>query len=350
MFRFSFHFLVVVSIALLSYIPSASAAERQLIILNWSDYMDPALIEKFEQRYGVKVREVYYSSDDNRTEVLQESNGEGYDLILTSDSDLYLYAKHQWITELDYSQIPNIKHISPRWREATEAAGQYAVPFFWGTTGIIYRSDLVKTPITSWQQLFQPAPELQGKVAMIKSSKDLIGMGLKALGYSANSADRDQLKQVETLLLEQKPYVATYNSINLDESSTMLSGDIVAALMYNGDALMLAELNEHIRYVLPQEGGNIWVDYFTLGSKAKNVELAYAFLNFMNEPENAAQMAEYVYYASPNVAAEALLSPDFLTNPVIYPDQSQLKSSEFYQRQSPRAQRLRNSISANVLR
>lgn len=111
---------------------SANAAERQLVIFNWSDYMDPALIEKFEQRYDAKVSEVYYSSDDNRTEMLQENSAEGYDLILVSDSDLYLYGKHQWITELDYSQIPNIKHISPRWREATEAAGKYAVPFFGG--------------------------------------------------------------------------------------------------------------------------------------------------------------------------------------------------------------------------
>ncbi|MEH6576801.1 MAG: spermidine/putrescine ABC transporter substrate-binding protein [Amphritea sp.] len=351
MHRLIYRQLSRVTVFLLCCIPLASlAAERQLIILNWSDYIDPALIAKFGQRYDARVREVYYSSDDNRTEMLQENNAEDYDLILTSDSDLYLYAKRQWIAPLDYAKIPNMKHIAPRWIDAFEAAGSYAVPYFLGTTGIVYRSDLVKTPITSWQQLFRPEPELQGKIAMVRDSRDIIGMGLKALGYSANSSDRNQLKEVEALLLKQKQHVRTYNYINLDETSAILSGEIVASLMYSGDALMVAEHNEDLRYVVPQEGGNIWVDYFTLGGKAKNVDLAYAFLNFINEPENAAQMAQYVYYATPNRAAEVLLPPEFLTDPVIYPDQARLESSEFYVRQAPKSLRLRNSISASVFR
>jgi spermidine/putrescine transport system substrate-binding protein len=336
---------------LLIYLPLASqAAERQLVILNWADYLDPELVEKFEQRYEVQVIKSYYSSDDNRTQKLVESNASGYDLILVAGVELQHYLNRQWISPLDSSLLPNMQHIDPKWRSTFEAAEIYGVPYFWGTTGIAYRSDLLPTPITSWLQLFRPAPELQGKVAMIKDARDLIGMGLKALSYSANSSDPDQLRAAEALLMEQKPFVRSYDYISLDETSPLITGDIAAALMYSGDALMLKELNEDLRYIVPQEGGGIWVDYFTIAKQAQEPELAYAFLNFINEPGNAAQQAQFVHYATPNRAAEALLPKEFLRDPIIYPDQASLKSSEFFVPQPAKAQRLRNAISARVLR
>ncbi|WP_439860590.1 polyamine ABC transporter substrate-binding protein [Pseudomonas sp. MBLB4136] len=336
---------------LLLQLPSlGSASERQLLILNWSDYLDPELVEAFERQHGAKVVQSYYSSDEVRTQILLENDAEGYDLILTSGVDLAPYAKRGWIAPLDHARLPGFSHLEPRWLQAFPAAQSHGAPYFWGTLGIVYRSDLLSTPLTSWQQLFRPAPELQGKISMLEDSRDLIGMSLKALGHSANSSDAAQLKAAQALLLEQKPHVRSYAYISLDETSPILSGEIVAAMMYSGDALMLQAHNEHLRYVLPSEGGNLWADYFALGHKARNPDLAYAFLNFINEPQHAAQLAQYVHYATPNRAAQRLLPEAMLSDPIIYPDATGLASSEFYQPLPPRALRLRNQIGARVLR
>ena len=330
-------------------ISTSQAAPRQLVILTWPDYLDPALVARFEQQYDAKVDEVFFSSDDKRTEILLANGGIGYDLILVSGIVLDAYAKRGWLTQIEHERAPNLQHLDPRWLNAFEGTAEYGVPYFWGTTGIIYRRDLVTTPITRWQQLFQPAPELQGKIAMVDTSADMIGMALKSLGYSANSKNKEQLAEAETLLLEQKPYVGTYQYPPLDERSPLLTGNIVAAMIYSGDALKLQEHNAQLKYVTPEEGSSIWADYFTLGAQSREPELAYAFLDFINEPSHAAQQAQFVYYATPNTAAKALLPEEFLQHPIIYPDPASLDHSEFYHRQPATAMRQRNHISARVL-
>ena len=340
---------LVVAVTILSS-PSEAADKQELTIFTWADYFDPELQQRFEAEFDAKISFIYYASDEDRTAQLVETNSHGFDLILTSGIDLGSYVKNGWLAPLNLDKVPQAENLEPRWRTAFPAANEYALPFFWGTLGIVYRADLVSTPITSWRQLFQPAQELQGRIGMMNDSRELISMGLKALGYSANSQDREQLQEVEELLLAQKPHVKSYIYFSLEEESASVNGDLVAAMAYSGDALMVSEHLDQLSYVLPSEGGNIWVDYFTLNAKARNPELAHKFLNFINQPANAAQMAEYVYYATPNHAAEKLLPEEFLDDPMIYPSQENLKASEFYTPLSPRIQRLRNNIGARVLR
>ncbi|MGI9293881.1 MAG: ABC transporter substrate-binding protein, partial [Pseudomonadales bacterium] len=241
--------------------------------------------------------------------------------------------------------------IDPALRKAFPDANAYAIPYFWGTLGILYRSDLVQAPIRSWSQLFNPTSDLQGKIVMLEDGRDLISMGLKALGYSANSMNKSHLKAVETLLVAQKPFVKSYlSSLTLDADSPLVSGEIVAAMSYNGDALMVKEHHPKLTYVLPKEGGNIWIDYLAIAARARDPELAYLFLNFINEPANAAQLARFVHCASPNKEAEKLLSASFLNDPSIYPANKSLVKSEVYKPLTPRVQRKHNQIITRVLR
>ena len=121
-------------------------------------------------------------------------------------------------------------------------------------------------------------------------------------------------------------------------------------MLYSGDALMVQEHHEDIEYVLPEEGGNIWVDYLVVLESSKNKDLALAFINFLNEPENAAQLAEFVYYATPNKAAEKLLPAEFLEDPVIYPSKEALAKSEFHNPLPPRAAKKRNLAVSKILK
>ena len=324
--------------------------QRTLTLLNWSEYFDPELIVKFEQAFNAKLSEIYFESDDLRDSMLLENNGSGFDLVMVSGSTLDAYRKRDWIEPLDLEQIPNFKHIDKHWLAAFPAAQGYAAPYFWGTMGIAYRSDLVTTPPTSWRDLLKPDEVMRGKIAMVETSRELMTVALKAQGYSANSTDAAEIKAAEKLLLTQKPYVKSYNYLALSEESALVSGDVIAATMYSGDALVVQEHHDAIKYVLPDEGGNIWADYLVVMENSRNKDLAFAFINLLNEPENAAQLAEFVYYATPNKAAEKLLPAEFLENPVIYPSKQALKNSEFHNPLPPRASKKRNLAIAKVLK
>ncbi len=325
-----------------------TAPVQELVFFTWSDYMDPELIKAFENKYAAKVRMVYFENDETRDEMLLLTEAEGYDVILTSGIALHNYHNRNWLASITPKQVPNLKHIDQKWLGKFEDAEGFSVPFFWGTTGIAYRKDLVGYEINSWKQLFEPDEKLHKKILMLSYSGDLIAMALKSLGYSGNSTSPEEHKAAQKLLQQQKPHVYKYAIPALTEESSLVKGEVYAAMIYSGDALMLKEQHPQIEYVLPKEGGNIWVDYLTVSSKSRHPELAYQFINFLNEPKNAAQLAEFVYYATPNKAAEKLLPDEFLKNPFIYPNAAALKNSETHTYIPFNIQKLRNSIYNNL--
>lgn len=321
----------------------------ELVLLNWSEYLDPDLVDEFESAHQCTLKEVYYESDDDRDDILLTANTQGYDIAVVNGAALRSYRKRNWLAPLSAQQVANFKYIDTKWLNAFEGAEHHAMPYFWGTLGIAYRKDLVQHDFSSWMTLFKPPQELHNKIVMMSSSRDLIGMGLKALGYSANSSDSQQLAEVEQLLRAQKPYVREYGFIALNESSSMISGEVLASMMYSGDALMLSEQEENLAFVVPSEGSNLWVDYLVVMKSSTNKAKAYAFINFLNEPKRAARLAEFVYYATPNKAAEAHLSDEYLSHPIIYPAQSILDRSEVYTSLSPSSHRRRNTIHSSII-
>ncbi|WP_417539192.1 polyamine ABC transporter substrate-binding protein [Marinobacter sp.] len=328
----------------------AQAAEsRELVFLNWQDYMDPEILVEFEQRTGIAVKQSYFDSDTSRDELLLETEGKGFDVVLINGASIRILAKRGWLEPLDESSIPNLVHVDPRWRSAFEKAEEYGVPYFWGTLGIVYRKDLVPFEVTSWMDLLQPVAELRGKIAMISDSADMIGVALKALGYSLNSTDRQELKEAEALLHAQAPAVKTYRYISLNEDSALLSGQIAMSMMYNGDTRMLQEHSDNVAFVLPEEGSNIWTDYLGVLRASTRKADAKRFINFLNEPEIAARLARYVHYATPNQAAEALLPASFRDDQVIYPTGEALDNSEAYSRLPPRAKKNRAVIYSRLV-
>ncbi len=306
----------------------ATPAQREISVLTWADYLDPELVAAFEAKTGYKLNFTYFESDETRDDYLIRNNGQGYDLILSSGYTLSIYRERGWLAPVTATQIPNLRHIDAKWLSEPVGQPQYGVPYFWGTLGIAYRDDLVSKPITRWMDIYKPSQELSGRIVMIKHSRDLIGMALLALGYSANSTDSQELAAARDLLLKQKPHVSTYAYVALTEDSALLKGTVVAAQFYNGDALMLQEMNPHIRYVVPEEGTNLWSDHWAVSAHATNTEGAHAFVDFINDPENATQNAIFVHYASPNMAANKLLPQSHHTDPLINPSSEILQRSE----------------------
>jgi spermidine/putrescine transport system substrate-binding protein len=326
-----------------------AAPTEELVFLTWADYIDPQLISEFEREHGVKISFRYFESDDARDEMLTNDDGRGYDLLLVNGLMLNTYAKRNWLAPIAGQDVPNLGHIEPRWRTAFPGSERYGVPYFWGTLGIGYRKDLVPEGISSWEDFFVPSESLRGRISLLKSSRDVVGMALKSLGFSANTGDRDAIREAGRLLRAQKPFVRSYKYVSLNEKSALVSGEIWASMMYSGDALMIQAYHDDIAYVVPEEGGNLWVDYLVVLQSSPRKDLAAQFLDFMNRPEIAARNAEFVFYATPNTAARAHLSPDYFDNEVIYPGEAVLSRSEVYQELPPRAQKTLNTEFAQVV-
>ena len=323
-------------------------SKPELVLLNWSEYMDPDLVKKFETKHDVVVKHIYFESDDYRDNYMLETQGKGIDIICINGVKISTYVKQNWILPLTEKEVTNLKHIDKKWLTMFDDAEGYVMPYFWGTTGIAYRKDLVKGKITSWKDLFYPKEELRGKIVMIGAHRDLIGAALLALGYSINSTSFEELKQAKDLLLKQKEYVKNYEYLALDENSSMVTGETYMAMGYSGDILMLQEHDENIEYVVPEEGTELWGDYMAVSTASLKKDLAYQFLNFINQPAHAAQMAEWVSYATPNKAAEKLLPAEFLSDSLKYPPKEVLEKSEIYKKLPPRVTRYRNEIFSRV--
>jgi spermidine/putrescine transport system substrate-binding protein len=334
--------------AMLALAQTASK-KQELVFLNWSDYIDPDLVRAFEQKFNARVKQVYFESDELKDEMLVETEGKGYDVVLSGASSISSYIKRDWLLPLNTENIPNLKHLDMKLYNAQPQIKGYGAPYLWGTVGIAYRQDLVTDPVTTWMQLYQPAPSLQGKILMIKDSREVVELALKALGFSLNSTDLDHYNAAEKLVLSQKPFVKSYSYVGVTEESSLVSGEAHMAMVYNGDALTLRKYNPHIAYVVPQEGTRLWIDYLVVMKASQNKELALAFINFLHEPENAARLAATLNFATPNSTAEKLLPQEQLKNPVIYPEKSVLDRSEFSTELPARIMKKRNAIFSRLI-
>lgn len=330
---------------------AGGAAGQSLTLFTWYDYMDPALIDRFAVETGIRVEEVNFESPDERERVMAETDGRGFDLVLIDQLVIQSYIAQGWLAELDTDRMGNLAHIDPRWWGLVSGSQAYVVPYFWGTLGIAYRSDLVAEPITSWHDLLVPPDSLHGRIIMVPESHGLTGAALLALGFSPNSADDAELDAAEALLHRQKPHVLTYANLPLDGASPLVTGEAYATMQYSGEIYLLQQYEAAIRYALPREGTLIWVDYLAILNTSPHKQAAMAFIDFLNEPHNAAQLAQHVFYATPNRAAEALLPPEFLADEVIYPPAEILERSELYDADLPAAAiRRRAEIVSRLMR
>ena len=339
-----------IAITIIVFTQSTHAAEQAtLVFLTWPDYMDPAILDEFEQRTNIVVKQIYFESGAERDELMIATQGRGFDIALINSSSIKILAKRGWLEPIDEKEIPNLKHINPRWRAVHEYAQTYSVPYFWGLLGIGYRKDLVSFPVSSWMDLLQPTQDLHGKVAMISNARDLVGAALKGLGYSLNSTNTQELQEAEELLQTQAPTVKTYKYISRGKNSALVSGEIAISMMYSSYASMVQKHHDQIAFVIPKEGSNIWIDYISVLSASNNKAAAKQFINFLNEPEIAARLAQFVYSATPNMAAEALLPAEFKNNPAIYPSQEVLEKSETYNNQPAQTQKNRAAFISRLI-
>ena len=301
---------------------------KVLHIYNWSDYIDPEVYKLFEKRTGIKIVEDTFSSNEELLAKLQ-AGATGYDLIVPSDYMVDTMVKKGMLATLDKSLIPNMKNIDPKFANPPYDPGlKHCIPYQWGTTGIGYLDNKVKPAPTSWDDIFNPdkIKKYKGQITMLDDEREVIGAALKYLGYSLNDTDPKHLEQAKEVLIKQKPYLHSYDSDQFED--LLAAEETVLAHGYSGDFLMGKEDNEHIQYVVPKEGGTLWVDNVCIPATSKNKVAAEMFMNFILQPKIAAMISNYNHYASPDAAAFQYLDDDLKNDPAVYPPKEVMERLE----------------------
>lgn len=307
---------------------SGMAGAKVVNVYNWGDYIDPDLLKKFEQETGYKVN--YETFDSNEAMVTKiQQGGTAYDIAIPSEYMIEKMIDANLLKKLDQSKIVGLNNIDPRFLDLSfDPENQYSIPYFWGTLGIVYNDKFFsEEEIQQWDDLWRP--ELKNSLLLIDGAREVIGMGLNSLGYSLNSKDPEQLQEAFDKLKTLTPNI---KAIVADEIKMyMANEEAPVAVTFSGEAADMMAENEHIHYVIPTEGSNLWFDNIVIPKTVQNEEGAYAFINFMLQPENAAQNAEYIGYSTPNEKAMALLPDEITDDEQFYPDDALISHLEVYQ-------------------
>ena len=305
-----------------------SGEQQQLFLFNWGNYIDPELIKEFEAETGIQV--VYETFDSNDAmEAKLKQGGTRYDIVFPSESSITKLVSQNLLQKLDHSKIKGLENISPfLLNSPVDKGNQYTVPYFWGTVGIMVNTKYIDPEsIQTWNDLWKE--DFKNKVLVLDGNREALGMALQSLGYSLNSKNEDELKAAEQKLKELKPNVRAV--LNEEIKTMMKLEEAPIGMGYSGDAAAVAEENPNVQYILPKDGSAVWTDNFAIAHTAVNIEGAYAFINFMLRPENAARNAEYVGYSTPNEKAKELMDPEVTSDETYYPSEEIINSLEHYE-------------------
>ncbi len=311
----------------------AGATDGDLALYNWSEYLDPELVTKFETDNGVTVTEDFYDSNEAMQPIISAGNS-GYDVIVPSDYMVSILIENGDVQLLQKDAIPNLANLSSEFASGLpyDPSGDYSAPYQWGTTGL--GVDLAVTgpdvPHT-WGLVFDPALRaeygLDDKITLLNDPRETLGAALKYLGYSLNTTSEDELNEAKALVSEATGSLLAFDSDQYDE--LLGTGDSSVAHGYSGNFLVQfdsADDPDQYTYFVPDEGGTRWVDNMAVVKDAPHPCTAHAFINFLLDAENGAALTNWNYYASPNAASEEFIDPDVLSDPIVYPqDQSKLE-------------------------
>lgn len=308
---------------------SRNAAGQAVVnLLNWGDYIDPEALRIFEQENpDIKINMTTTDSNEAMY-VTTATEGSQIDVIIPSEYMLQRMMQEDMLAELDHALLPNYRYVADFTERvcAYDPDGRFSVPYSWGTFGILYNEDLVEGDVESWDDLFDP--RYAGQILMYDSIRDSLGVALIKLGYSLNSTDPQEIREAAELLIEQKPLVLAYGTDDLRIS--MSNGSAALAVMYAGDAVYSMQDNDSLRYVVPREGANIFIDAMAVLKTTDVYDEALRFINFMMRPDIAAMNAAYTGYSTPEEAALPYIEEDILTNNAFQPADGELENTEYY--------------------
>ncbi len=297
--------------ALLVMAAGAAKAEK-LVISNWDGYMPKDMAEKFKAATGIDLEVSVHATNEEIMGKVTASGGEGYDVLFVTSPFAEALNKLGLLAPVDHTKVPNLANLYPEAKQLRhDPDNTFSVPYSWGTTGLCYRSDLVKTAPTSWNDLLNPAEDLKGKITMLATDRWLMAAAFLANGMSVNTTDQANLDKARDQLIQTKRQLLAYDDTTF--YSKLVSGE--AALVHAWDGWCnygIAE-NPAIKFVVPKEGSDLFVDTMVITKVAKNPEAAHKFIDFVLNAENGKWVVENIMYKTPNKAGMEAIDKSMLT-------------------------------------
>jgi spermidine/putrescine transport system substrate-binding protein len=300
-----------------------------LFYYNWADYVNPKTYTEFTSDTGVKIKKDFFVSNEELQAKLQ-GGARGFDLAAPTGYMVQILAEAGLLEELDHSQLKTVaKNIDPRFKGLPyDPDDKFSVPKDWGTTGFVYRTDLVKEKPTSWKDFYELTKgPYSGKVTLLDGIPECVGSMLVMLGYSYNSEDEGEIEEAKQALIDLKPHVLAITSTEYKQM--LINGKAVMALGWNGDGAAVAA-KKPAEYVVAEEGGEFWVDAYVIPSGSKNPTAAHAWIDYVYQPEHNAAETEYTYYGSPvkRDLLEPVIDPKVFENPDVFPPEDVVEKLE----------------------
>lgn len=299
-------------------------------VYNWGEYIPNGeddtidLNAEFTKLTGISVNYSTYATNEELYAKLK-GGAASYDIIIPSDYMISRMIKEDMLQPLDIDNIPNRKFIMDTFSNpGYDEESRYSVPYTWGTVGIVYNKD--KTDLTEdeidWDVLWNP--DYSDQILMFDNPRDAFAIAESILGYSLNSENKKELRASAEKLKEQKQYVQAYVMDEIFDK--MGAGEATFAPYYAGDAVSMMDEYDHLGFVLPKSGTNMFIDAMCIPKGAKQKEAAEMYINFMCEPEVAYAVADYIGYSTPNSGAYELLDDEVKEDGISYPDEDYLNN------------------------
>lgn len=305
---------------------SAESGPAVLTIYNWADYIPRSVMDRFTEEYGIGIDYVAYDSLEEAVANIRA--GKVYDVVLLYPEMIPQLIREGLLAPIDYRNVPNFRHVSSNFRDLSfDPGNHHAIPYRWGTTGLLVRTDLVSRPVTRWNDLWDP--EFSGRIALWSIPSNLLSISLKALGHSVNTPVREHWEEALERLLALKPHVTFIDNKTPSVVPTLASGQAAIAYGWAFDAMTARNQGlTNIEYILPEEGTFLWMEFFVIPASSPRRQEAELFLDFLLRPEISGQIVNESYYASPSEAAAPFIRPEILANPLVYPPAEDLRRAE----------------------
>ncbi len=303
-------------------------------IYNWTDYIAPDTLKKFEQASGLPAQYDVYDSNETLDAKLMAGRS-GYDVVFPSNHFMARQIQGGALKKLDRSKLPAWNNLNPVLMKALETndpGNQYGFPYLWGSTGIGYNVDKVRAvlgegvAVDSWDLIFKPENlEKLSKcgVAILDNGPEMLPIALHYLGLPHHSHNMADYKQAEALLMQMRKGVSYFHSSKY--VGDLANGDICLAVGFSGDIMQAANRASEsgngvkIDYVIPKEGAPMWFDMVTMPADAPSEDAGYAFMNYLLQPEVMAAISNHVHYANGNQKADSLVDPALKADAKVYP-------------------------------
>lgn len=289
----------------------------------WSDYIKPELITQFEEENHCQIIVDTYDSNESMYAKLK-LGASGYDIVMPSNYYVEIMLKQQMLQKLDAAQLPNLKHLDPDYINLIgKEALTYCVPYTIAIAGLAYRGDKITHFEPTWNIFARK--DLKGRMTMLNEIREAIGAGLIYLGYNINTDQPEQIDAAADQLIKWKQNLAKFESEQYKNG--IASAEFLVSQGYSGDVLQIMQENPGVDFAYAKEGVILSSDFLAIPKEARNLSLAYAFINFLLQPEVAAQNIQFTLYLAPNKSAYPLLG-DLQHNPVLFAPQEILDKAQ----------------------